>query len=414
MDPSTQQPKLTVAYIVHTFDMGGLERCVARLVNHLDRERFAPIIICLNRSGDAADWLTATDVPILELGKRSGNDWRVVRRLSHVLKMQQIDIVHSHNWGTLLETTVARRLAGTAYHVHAEHGQQVAAMTMGRTRLSLHRAARRWAFKRLDALVACARSVSRRVASLWCYPESQIQYIPNGVEEPTPLRESARKLHDIREQLGLEDTAMVVGSVGRLALVKDFGNAIEAITMLANSAVDIHLVLVGDGPERERLKSLAEIQGVGNRIHFVGWQENVDAWLRAFDVYVNSSASEAMSLSILEAMAAGLPIAATDVGDSRDVIDGESPAGLVVEPGSSSELASAIHTLLTVSDLREQMGRNASDRFVSCYSIDRMVNSYSRLYRAVASAEGGSSDNAEDSSTDIRSTKFAMQAKLRV
>ena len=116
------QCQVRIAFVVHTFDMGGLERCVARLVNRLDPARFEPMIVCMDRNGDAAGWLQRPDVPIVELRKRAGNDPAVIRRLAKTLRENRIDVVHSHNWGTLLETVLARRWAKTAYHGHAEHG----------------------------------------------------------------------------------------------------------------------------------------------------------------------------------------------------------------------------------------------------------------------------------------------------
>ena len=98
-----------VAYVVYRFDVGGLERCVANLCNHLDRERFQPMVVCLERSGSAAAWLERDDVEVVELHKRAGNDLGVVRRLARVLKDRNVHVVHSHNWGTLVETAAARR-----------------------------------------------------------------------------------------------------------------------------------------------------------------------------------------------------------------------------------------------------------------------------------------------------------------
>src|SRR5690242_12707653 len=104
-------PRLRVALVVHTFEIGGIERHVARLASRLDRQKFRPLIICLARTGKAAQWIETDDVPVIELHKQPRNDLRVVFRLARTLRDERIDVVHSHNWGTLLETTLARRWA---------------------------------------------------------------------------------------------------------------------------------------------------------------------------------------------------------------------------------------------------------------------------------------------------------------
>ena len=95
---SARSDLIRIACVVHTFDMGGIERCVAHLANHLDRSRFRPLIVCLNRSGSAAQWITRDDIPIVEIKKKPRNDLGAVRRLAGVLKEHQVDVVHSHNW----------------------------------------------------------------------------------------------------------------------------------------------------------------------------------------------------------------------------------------------------------------------------------------------------------------------------
>ncbi len=133
-----------IAYIVHTFQMGGLERCIADLVNHLDRGRFQPHIFCLDRCGDAADWIKAADVPVEELHKHAGNDLRAVHQLGKLCQRHSIDLVHSHNWCTLVETMAARKWAGVPRHVHAQHGMDVGYLHLDGWHGRLQREAMRW------------------------------------------------------------------------------------------------------------------------------------------------------------------------------------------------------------------------------------------------------------------------------
>ena len=112
---------IRIAFVVHGMQVGGIERSVTRIVAGLDRGRFEPVVICLDRTGPAATWLPK-DVSLVEIKKRSGNDLASIRRLASVFRNCKIDIVQSHNWGTLIETVIARKIAGVSRHIHAERG----------------------------------------------------------------------------------------------------------------------------------------------------------------------------------------------------------------------------------------------------------------------------------------------------
>jgi len=141
------------------------------------------------------------------------------------------------------------------------------------------------------------------------------------------------------------------------------------------------LLLIGDGPERERLFKLSETRGIPNRVHLVGQQGNVGQWLAISDIYVNSSISEGMSMSVLEAMAAGLPCVVTDVGFSASLIGRDRTCGLVVPPGKVSEMASAIERLASSADLRQRMSAAAQRRHAEHYSTRSMIRGYQEVYR---------------------------------
>lgn len=371
---------LRLAYIVHGFDIGGIERCVARLVNHLDPQQFEPSIICLTRSGRAAEWITRENVPIYELHKAPRHDWSVIRRLSWLLKDLRIDIVHSHNWGTLIETTLARRWAGVPAHVHTEHGQGLHEGLSGLKRW-LRATARRWAFEQLDQLVVCARSVATLINTQCAFPLDRICFLPNGVELPAPPLAVTQS--QLRASLNIPAKAFVLGSVGRLVSVKNYALAIHLLARLVARGLDAHLVIVGDGPEESRLHALRDEFAVQQRVHLVGRHDNVASWLHLFDVYVNTSHSEAMSLGILEAMAAGRPLLLSDVGDNRDLARGDLPCGLVAAAGDLESFDQAAGLLHDDPTLREQFSQNARARFLRDFSLEIMGRNHQYLYHRV-------------------------------
>lgn len=370
---------LRLAYVVHSFDVGGLERCVAHLCNGLDRARFRPMVVCLSRNGGAAAWIEREDVPIVEVGKRAGNDLAAVGRLARILREHRIDLVHSHNWGTLIETSFARRSAPVPVHVHAERGTLLGDASLRGPRVWLRAKAARWAMNRADCVVTVAESLRQKLLAR-CGPLAKpIQVIPNGVARPRVTKSDA-ELRELRQSLGIPPEATVLGSVGRLVPVKDFRTAIDAVCELGRTGHNIHLVLVGDGPEHESLSAHAATRGVRERVHLVGRQHDVGNWLAMMDIYLNVSLSEGMSQSILEAMAAGLPMVVTDVGDSRALLDGQHPCGLVVSSGDPRAFAEAVRSVARSSGRTVAFRASASARHRERYAMETMIDAYESLY----------------------------------
>ena len=371
--------KIRVAYVVHTFDMGGLERCIAHLSNHLDRCHFHPLVICLNRNGDAARWVSASDVEIIELHKRGGNDLRVVGRLAQALRRHKVDWIHSHNWGTLVESVLARKLAHTPHHLHAEHGMELADIRLGGFHKSLRAIFTRWALLTTSEIVTVADSVRKRLVERLRIPSARIRLLSNGVEVAA-VAPTARQ--NLRQSLGIPDHHQVIGSVGRFAPVKNFGALVDAFYHLNRQTVPSSLVLVGDGPTRAAIMQQAQALGLEKSVHFVGQQSSVGDWLSALDIYVNCSLSEAMSLSILEAMGMGLPMVVTDVGDNARLVGGTSGCGTIVPPDDTPALSAAL-TELTRSPRRlGEMKTIALRRYQREYTTGTMVGRYAQLYSA--------------------------------
>lgn len=371
---------IRVGFVVHTFEMGGLERCIARLVNALDRERFASSIICLNRNGAADQWLERRGVPIVELHKRPGRDRNVVRRLAKALHEQQVDIAHSHNWGTLLETVRACRRLKYVKHLHAEHGTLLSGATDDGLRGWLRARLMSWCLRQADAVVAVGESTRRRVSAGCRYPSSSVEVIPNGVDVPrVDDLETARRR--VRGQLAIPADAVVAGSIGRLVPVKNFALAIEAVARLAERGRAVHLIIVGEGPQHEELLAHARRFGVAERVHLVGQQTDIGAWLAACDLYVNSSDSEGTNLSILEAFGMGLPAVVTDVGENARLVQGFGECGVVVGAGRADNLAAALDLLVGRPSLRRCLGKHARRVRDEHFSIEQMARRYEAVYR---------------------------------
>ncbi len=369
--------KISVGLIVRSLRMGGAERYVVSLAKHLEPSQFHPVIVCLEHVRDGAEWLANTDVPVHAAGIKSGNSVTSFWKIARILKPLKLDIVHSQNWGTLVETAIARRLAGVPHHVHVEHGTVLGARSLQNMRGRARALAMRCTVALADSCVAVASATRDRIVECTGIRSHRIRVIPNGVEDPMVHGLTCRD--DVRRRLGVSPESIVVGTVARLAPVKNLSMLIEGAHRLAHRLPELQILIVGDGPERQRLVDAASKGDAAKAIHFVGAQFDVERWLSAMDVYVNCSLSEGRSLSIMEAMAAGLPTIVTDVGDNALLV-GEGEAGIVIPSGDTNALMGAIEEMQDARR-RATLGRKARHMFEKYYDIRRMVRAYEALYR---------------------------------
>lgn len=368
---------IRILFTVHSFACGGLERIVVQLVNRLDRTCFTPVIACLTRSGEAASWLGDDTVKVIELHKKAGNDLGACFRLAKIIQRERIQLVQSHNWGTLGEAVTACLLARVPL-IHTQHGFEYDALSAVSWRVSARKLAMRQLLRIPKTIVPIAQSVEAWLESDFRVVPERTRMIPNGVEPPPGLK---GLLPRSPSSLDITLDRVVFGAVGRLVPLKEYSLAIRALAHAVTQSMNLHLVIIGDGPQREELRRLATELGVADRVHLPGYQQNIWPWLKAMDIYVNCSRTEAMSIGVLEAMAVGLPCIVTAVGDNEHLVTGgDTPAGIVVPSGDYGALASAMVNLGENEVKRRWLGKNARNRARSSFSIVKMVQAYERLY----------------------------------
>lgn len=374
----SDEQRIKIAYIVHSMQVGGIERSIARLVNYLPPERYDPFIVCLDRKGPAVDWIERP-AKIIELRKPSGNSMRTIARLRRVFKSLQPDIIQSHNWGTLVESALARR---NIAHIHAERGTVLGEGPRHGTRFWIKSKVMRWALRGCQAVMSNAHSVARQVADCSGFPLEDIQVIPNGVVPPTLTGNRQAVRAAVRESLGIPQDAFLAGSVGRLNRVKGFELPITAVASLRDAAAP-HLLLVGNGPEAGQLAELAASLPNANHIHFAGERQDVGNCLAAMDLYINSSYSEGMSQSVIEAMSFGLPLLVSDVGDNGILAGRDGQRGNVLSSRTPSDWTSEILTLASSPQKLAKQGTNSLDFFDKGHRLDAMIQSFMMLYESV-------------------------------
>jgi glycosyltransferase involved in cell wall biosynthesis len=363
------QGKPRVMQLVLSLSPGGTERLVIEIVRSLTA-RTDSIVCCLDEPGGWADELTALGVPVLSLSRTPGFHPSLAVRLSRLMKERGIDVVHCHHYSPYVYGSLAAMMTRGVRVVFTEHGK-----------LSDHGPSRKRRLvnpilSRLPGRVCAVSSDLRDHMVAEGFPRDRVHVHYNGIAPGEPPTPHARQL--VRQSLGIPDTAFVVGTAGRLDPVKNLSLLVEAHRRLRTIVADPRTVIVGDGPERASLEREAARLEVADSIIFAGYRGDVRSVMAAFDVYVNCSTYEGVSLTILEAMATGLPVVATRVGGTPEVVvDGET--GRLVS-GSAHDIAGTIAAFAEDPPRARAMGNAGRARVVRHFSLARMVEEYAQIY----------------------------------
>ena len=355
--------------LVLSLSPGGTERLVIEIVRAL-QDRIDSVVCCLDEPGAWAAELEAINVPVIALGRAPGFQPSLATRLARIIKERGVSVVHCHHYSPYIYGLLASILAPPVKLVFTEHGKLSDAGPSRKRRLVNP------LLSRLPGRLCAVSADLKQHMVAEGFPARRLNVVYNGIDPGK--RPTTAQRHDARVSLGLEDDAFVVGTVGRLDPVKNLPLLLNAHAMLIARNPRIRTVIVGDGPERAALEARAAQLGVSGSVIFTGYRQDVRFLMSAFDLFVNCSTYEGVSLTILEAMASTLPVVATPVGGNPEVvIDRET--GLLV-PANARDLADAIAALAKAPRRREAMGNAGRWRVKKHFSIARMVEQYAHAY----------------------------------
>jgi len=374
---------IRVRYLLPCLATGGLERMVHLLCSGLDRSRFAPEVEIYDRVGALARTIREAGIPVRFDKRKPGPfDLRFLRRLAGRLHDDPPDLLHTHNITSLVFGAFAARIAGARLGrripvVYTEHDRAFPGPLANR---ALHFTAGRL----VDRVVVVARWIEGELIRWEAFPPDRIEVIPNGVEGER--FEQPVDALQVRASLGVGPIAPLALCVARLVPVKNHALLLGAWRRVADIWPDALLLLAGDGPDRAALERKAEALKLGRRIRFLGDRADVPQLLAAADLHVLTSSSEGMSLTLLEAMAAGKVSVATAVGGNPEVLE-DGRTGVLVPPGDLQALASALVDLLQHPERARSMGAAARRAFRERYTVEAMIARYEDLYLRTLSGE---------------------------
>lgn len=371
---------LRILHVLDRLITGGTEYGVLKLMNGLPQEKFeSRICVMRGTRSELADSAPLVGRVLFAGGPEEGRQFSF-HRLARVFRLWRPHIVHSRNWGTI-EAVAAARWAGVPVAIHSEHGYEL--NTLEGLPLK-KRLLRRGIYRLADVVFTVTRDLSSFHARQVGWDPARIVTIYNGVDTrrfaPQPLERRR-----IRQEMGLPESRFVIGAVGRLVPIKSYPTLLKAAQELLRTGHDVSVLLAGEGPERAALER--EAAPLGDRVIFLGKRDDMPRLFNAMDVFAQTSISEGMSNTILEAMASELPVIVTGVGGNPEVVTHEM-TGLIFNPGDLSALTANLARLVNNAELRQKLGEAARQRTLMEFGLDRMLASYEALYLNLAARRG--------------------------
>lgn len=362
-----------VAHVMHGLMMGGLEQVAVRLCVAAREFNVESRVIAFGADGAVREMLADLHIPVTYLGSTiKGMSPQALHGIARALREHSVDVAHAHDFGPWLNVVAARTMAPWVRPVVTFH--QIA------TPSGLERGAAVAAAWASDALVACGNEVLSCVNG-WAPPGARVELIGNGVPLGTPPTTEQRQ--EARRRMGVPDDAVVLGYLGRLHEEKGVDLLVDAfLESFATQRPNVHLVLIGKGHLEAELRERVARAGC-QRVHFTGEIVSATSLLAGLDIYVQPSRREGRSLSMLEAMAAGLPTVAQGLPAIREIHD-DGGTALLVAPQARPAFAPAIARLIDDVALRHRLGQSARER-VRAWSVETMAQSYAALYRELTS-----------------------------
>lgn len=370
---SIAQHPLTICQVLHSLQVGGAEVLAARLARQLGRSyRF--VFACLDELGPLGQQLRDEGFAVLVLNRRAGLDWKCPWRLARFLRQEGVDLVHAHQYTPFFYTLAARRLYRRPPLLFTEHGRHHPDYPRRKRML-----ANRLLLEARDRVVGVGQAVRQALIHNEGIPDHRVGVIYNGVNL-APFSNGRPDRLAVRREIGVGADDLVLLQVARLNYLKDHATALRTLARLRPERPNARLILVGEGEERNAIQELIQKLDLSANVRLLGLRSDVNRLLAAADVFLLTSISEGIPLTLIEAMAAGVPVVSTDVGGVPEVLS-DSQTGLLAPAGDDAALAGHVLRLMNSPERREEIVRRARQRAKQIFSEEQMHQAYQKLYQ---------------------------------
>lgn len=369
--PSTGE-KLKLLYYIGGLHHGGAERVVASLCRNLDADRY-DITVCWRMGiGEIGQDLQNEGFHLVGLPE-FGSETSPYKRflvLKKVIANLGVDLVHTHDRGSLADAVQCRLLGSKAKVVHTFHFGNYP--NVKKIHLAMDMVFSRFA----NSLIAVGYEQAKAIRKSLFLSSKALRIVYNGVESPNVDRIADYLPDDLQGP----DRSTIIGSISTLTEQKGLFDLLTAAALLRDKGVDCVFVLAGDGPLREALEQRVVELDLQEKVRFLGWvPDAANSLLHSIDIFCQSSHWEANSIVLLEAMAFGRPVVTTNVGESRHVVD-QDQCGKIVPPRNPEKLAAALAELISDRDRAAQLGQRAQEKFQASYTIHNMAREHEAVY----------------------------------
>ncbi|HFE63223.1 MAG TPA: glycosyltransferase [Caldithrix sp.] len=361
--------KIRILHLLNELTLAGKELQTLRLVKNINPAKYDCKIALMNCTFPL-EKLGAEQLPILLLNKKPGNDWRIPFKINRICRNNRIDIVHTHSWGTLIEGVMGAKMAGVPVLVHSEYGTFPSEWK--------YRLVEKTFWSLTNRLVVVSGDLKKRIWQSIQFPPDRLRIIYNSVDE-TKFFPSHSLRVQFRRVFGFSQKDFIVGTIGRFHEVKNHEMLLRAAAKLIHNGHDLQVVLVSKGQREQVLRDLSASLGIANRLHFLGFQLDINLIMNGLDVFALTSFSEGCSTVLLEAMFCEKAIVATNVGGNPELI-ADRYTGLLVGSNDHEQLAQKILFLKKNQDVRSDLGRNARRIAFEKFRLNKMVKAYEELY----------------------------------
>jgi glycosyltransferase involved in cell wall biosynthesis len=373
MKPRASNTKKRIAFIVWTLEgMGGSERVVYDLARKIDRNGFELILIGFS-DGPVRKRYEDIGVPVLVVRKGRHFDPSLILKLRKVFRVQRIDILNPHHYGPFLYSSIAK-IGLDVKMVYTEHSRwQLEELSFGESLLN------RVMIARADAVLAISKQIEEYYLRKLRLRREKVRHIGNGIDLAHFKRKDGQSL---RQSLGIGANERVIGIVANLRPEKNHKLLISAFSRVAEALKDVKLVLVGTDCMNGEIQKYAILAKLSDRVLFLGQRDDIPELLSVFDVFCLPSIHEGLPLTVLEAMAVGVPIVGSDVMGINEVIENGS-TGLLFPAGDEEKLAETVTMVLMDKGLSNRLSSAAREFVVTHFSLDDKVEEYQGLFNSL-------------------------------
>jgi len=370
--------KYNILLVIDTLTGGGAELVVSNLSKYINKDKFNVHVCCLKDMGERAEELKKRDydVTLLQTRKNGLGKYLSPIHLAKLIKNKCINLVHSHSTQGLVDCGIVKLTNRRLRHVHTFHFGNYP--QLDEKSLFLERL-----FKNIpDQLIAVGEEQNIAIRKTFSLDKNHIKTIWNGIEILQNETES-----EVKNVFERQDDRIIICSISTLIEQKGITYLLDAISLLSKRRKNFVLWIVGDGPLRKELKEKAAVLRLDGLVEFIGWVRDAPVRvLPKIDIFIQPSLWEAMSMVVLEAMAAGKAVIVTDVGDNRHVIE-SGRNGIIVEKKNINDMADRLEELIVNEVLRRELGMKAKQRVLRDCSVDEMAKKHERLYKEILCAK---------------------------